>query len=117
MTIPMQISFKGIDHSDALTAHITAVAGKLEQVYDRIERCEVVVEAPHRHSPRTPQFHVRVRLHVPGNDVIVDRDADAGGDQPHDDPYIAVRDAFQAARRRLTAHVQRLRGDVRPRAH
>lgn len=113
MTFPIHISFQGVDHSDALHAHIEATAAKLAEVYDRIERCEIVVESPHRHSPRTPRFHVRVRVHVPGPDIIVDRDAD---DDAHDDPYIAVRHALQAARRRLETHVAHLRGDVRPRA-
>lgn len=104
----MQIRFHGLDASDALTAHITEAAGKLEQVYDRIERCEVVVEAPHHHDTRLPRFHVRVRLHVPGDDVIIDRDP--GKDEDHSDPYLAVNDAFHAARRRLESHVERHRG-------
>ena len=113
MTFPVQISFQGLDHSDALASHIETAAGKLAEVYDRIERCEIVVESPHRHSPRTPRFHVRVRLHVPGPDVIVDRDSDT--DETHDDPYMAVREALRVTRRRLESHVARLRGDLRQR--
>lgn len=114
MTFPVQISFHGLDPSDALAAHIQSAAEKLGEVYDRIERCDVVVESAHRHSPRTPQYHVRVRLHVPGPDVIVDRDAAAT--ETHDDPYLAVREALRVTRRRLEHHVARLRGDLRPRA-
>ncbi len=113
MTFPVQISFQGLDHSEALANHISTAAEKLGEVYDRIERCEIVVESPHRHSPRTPQYHVRVRLHVPGPDVIVDRDS--GPEESHDDPYLAVREALRVTRRRLEHHVARLRGDLRPR--
>lgn len=112
MAFPIQISFQGVDHSDALVAHIEAAAAPLAEVFDRIERCEIVVESPHRHNQRSPRFHVRVRLHVPGPDIIVDRDGD---DEVHDDPYVAARHALQVARRRLETHVAHLRGEVRPR--
>lgn len=109
----MQIRFHGIDASDALSAHITELAEKLGHIYDRIERCEVVLESPNANGSRSPRFHVRIRLHVPGDDVIIDRDP--GRDDDHNDAYVAVNDAFDAARRRLETRVERMR-DVRPRA-
>ena len=38
-------------------------------VYDRIVRCEVMIETPHRHHRNGRQFHVRVRLTVPGGEI------------------------------------------------
>lgn len=111
MAFPLQITFHGLDHSDALEQWIREWADKLERVYDRIERGEVAVERPHEHQRTGGQFHVRVHLHVPGADVIVDRDP--GQDEAHEDPYVAVRDAFHAARRQLEDHARRLRGDVK----
>jgi len=107
MAIPMQITFHGVDQSDALEARILEWADKLERVYDRVERCEVVVEAPHRHHRQGRLFHVRIHLHVPGSDIIVNRDP--GPDGAHEDPYVAVRDSFQAARRQLEDHARKMR--------
>jgi ribosome-associated translation inhibitor RaiA len=111
MPVPLQLTFRGVDRSEALAAWIHEWAAKLEHVYDRIERAEVVVECPHRRRRQGKQFHVRIRLHVPGSDVVVDHDP--GPDEAHEDPYVTVRDSFHAARRQLEDHARRLRGDVK----
>src|SRR5262245_13360226 len=103
--IPVQITFKELDHGDQLEERIREWAGKLDRIYDRIERCEVVIEAPHRHQRTGRQYHVRIRLAVPGDDIIVSRDP--GPDGAHEDPYVAVRDSFRAARRQLEDHVHK----------
>lgn len=107
MSVPIQIRYHGMDTSDALSAHIREQAEKLTRVYDRIERIEVVLEQPqhrHRHGDR---YHVRLRVHVPGNDIIIDRDPGTGTD--HEIAQNAIRDAFDAARRRINAHADHLR--------
>lgn len=107
MNVPIQIRYHGMDTSDALSDHIREQAEKLTRVYGRIERVEVVLEQPqkrHRHGDR---FHVRIHVHVPGNDIIIDRDP--GDDAAHEIAQAAVRDAFDAARRRLDEHADRLR--------
>lgn len=111
MPVPLQISFHGIDHSDALEARIREWGDKLERVYDRIERIEVAVEEPHHRHQKGNRFHVRVLVRVPGQDVVVGKDP--GRDESHEDPYVAVRDAFRAARRRLEDHARKLRVEVK----
>ncbi len=111
MAVPVQISFQGKDSSEALSAFIHEQAEKLGRVNARIERVDVNIQPPpgngHHHGR---PFHVRIRLHVPGNDVIVDRDPTT--DDSHDDAHIAVRDAFETARRRLQHHTERLRHEA-----
>ena len=41
--------------------------------------------------------------HVPGDEIVVTHESDS-------DPYVSVRDAFDAAKRRLQDHVDRKRG-------
>jgi hypothetical protein len=54
---------------------------------------------------------VRVTVAVPGPDIVVS--CDHAPDDAHEDAYVAVRDAFRAARRQLVAHVRRDRpGDL-----
>jgi ribosome-associated translation inhibitor RaiA len=100
MSFPLQITFHGIPHSDALEAWIHEWAGKLEHTHARIQRAEVVVELPHRHRRHGKAFRVRLTLHVPGGNIVVDHDP--GVDAAHEDPYVAVRDSFAAARRQLS---------------
>jgi ribosome-associated translation inhibitor RaiA len=67
--------------------------------------CHVSVEQPHRHKHQGRLFNVRITLHVPGGEFVVNRDH-------HEDVYVALQDAFAAARRQLEDNVRRLRGDV-----
>ena len=109
MQVPLHISFHGVDPSPALEARIREHAKKLEQFYDRIIGCDVAVELPHQHHRHGKQWHIRIQLSVPGNDIVVSRDP--GRDEDHEDPYVALRDAFMAARRQLEDHVNKLRDD------
>jgi ribosome-associated translation inhibitor RaiA len=102
-----EITFKGIDHSDALEARIRECANKLERGNRLVSHCEVVVESPHRHQRHGRQWHVTIRMTVPGGELVVTRDPGAGED--HEDPYLAVRDSFRVARRRLEQTVDRRR--------
>jgi hypothetical protein len=47
--IPVQITFRGLPHSDALEADIRERVVWLEQFYTDIVGCRIVVEKPHRH--------------------------------------------------------------------
>jgi len=111
MQIPLQISFRNMDPSPAVEERIRKKAAKFERFHDRIVGCTVVVEAPHRHQHKGKLYSVRVDISVPGKDVIVDRAKPA--DHAHEDVYVAIRDAFNAATRRLEEHARKLRGDVK----
>jgi ribosomal subunit interface protein len=111
MQIPVQLSFRGIAHSDAVEASIRERAEKLEQFYDRITSCRVVVETPHAHHRKGRLYHVRIDLTVPGREIVVGRDPAAH--HAHEDVHVAIRDAFDAARRQLQDHVRKDRGDVK----
>lgn len=114
MQIPVEITFKELERSEAMEARIRDWVKKLDRIYDRIVRCDVMVETPHRHQRNGRQFHVRVRLTVPGGEIVTSHDP--GPDGAHEDFYVAVRDAFSAARRQLEDHVRKTlkRGDAAP---
>jgi ribosome-associated translation inhibitor RaiA len=109
MQVPLHITFHGVDQSPALETRIREHTAKLEQFFDRITRCEVAVELPHQHHRHGKQWHIRITLSVPGQDIVVSRDP--GVEEAHEDPYIAVRDAFLAARRQLEDYVHKLRDE------
>lgn len=111
MQIPVQITFRDIDHSDAVEAKIREHIEGLEKFYDRITGCRVVVEAPHAQHRKGNLYDLHVFLTVPGKEIVVKRNA--GDNHAHEDVYVAIRDAFRAARRELQDHVRRNRGDVK----
>jgi cold shock CspA family protein/ribosome-associated translation inhibitor RaiA len=111
MQLPLQITFRDLPQSDALETAIREKAVKLEQFYDRIISCRVVIEAPHQHRHKGKLYHVRIDLTVPGGELVVNRAP--GKRQAHEDAYVVIRDAFDAARRQLEGYARRQRGDVK----
>jgi ribosome-associated translation inhibitor RaiA len=65
-----------------------------------------VVEQVARHKLQGKEFSVRLDIKVAGGEIAINRDHD-------EDPFVAVRDAFDAARRKLEDHTRRQRGDVK----
>lgn len=116
MQIPLQITFHGIDHSDAVETRVREKVGKLEQFFDRITGCKVAIESNHKNTSnlhhKGDAYHVRIDLTVPGSELVVKRDSDE-----HEDIYAALKGAFQAIERQLKDYVARSRGDVKARAH
>lgn len=111
MAIPVQITFKGMDPSPAMEARIQEKAARLERFADFILRCHVTVEAPHRHHHQGNVFHARVELDVPRGRIVAGNGG--GKNHAHEDPYVALRDAFAAATRQLEDHVRKLDGAVK----
>lgn len=106
MQLPLQITFRGMEHSPTIEAAIREKAAKLEHYFDRIMSCRVVIELPARHKQHGKPFTVHLDIKVPGGEIAVTRDQD-------EDFQVALRDAFDAARRKLEDHVRVQRGDVK----
>jgi cold shock CspA family protein/ribosome-associated translation inhibitor RaiA len=107
MEKPLQIVVRGMEHSAALESAIREKALKLEEFYPRMIGCHVSVEKPHRHRHQGEAFEVRIDIHLPGKvEVAVNR-------QHAEDVYVALRDAFDAAKRRLEEHIRVQRGDTK----
>jgi len=118
MKQPVQITFRNIPHSDALEAKIREKAEKLDEFYNRIMSCRVTVEAPHGRHHQGNLFHISVDLTVPDAELVVNRSPKEH--HAHEDPYVAVRDAVNAARRKLQDYARKQRGKVKnhePQAH
>lgn len=106
----LQITFRNIDASPSVEEKVRERARELERFHDRILSCRVVIEAPNRRR-HGDLYHVRIDLKVPGREIVVKRDPPEH--HAHEDIHVAVRDAFDAVRRRLEDHVRRRRGDVK----
>lgn len=114
MTVPLQITFRDLPSSSAVEAQIRERAEHLERVFDRLTSCRVIVEGRHRPQRAGKVAHLCVELTLPGKVITVGRGATEF--EAHDDVFVAVRAAFDAARRRLDRYAQRRRGDIKSHA-
>ncbi|GBQ25757.1 HPF/RaiA family ribosome-associated protein [Gluconacetobacter azotocaptans] len=108
MIVPLQITFKGLEPSPALEARIRDRAARLDRFEDDIMGCHVTIAALHRHQQRGFLYTATIEIFAPGGPIVVSHDNPR--DPAHADPYVTVRDAFDAAVRRVEDHV-RTRGD------
>lgn len=106
MQTQVQIVFRNMASSDALTEHIREKVAKLEEFSAGIIGCHVTVEVPHKHHHQGKKFNVRVDLKVPGAELVATRDQ-------NEDVYVALREAFDHAKRQLEEQVRRQRGNVK----
>jgi ribosomal subunit interface protein len=111
MQQPVRITFKEMEPSDAVETWVETHAAKLEKFYNPIIHCNVVIEAPDRHSHHGGLYGVHIDITVPGHEVVVSHQGPK--DQAHEDVYVALRDAFRAARRQLQDVARKQRGQVK----
>ena len=129
MLLPVQITWRDMAPSTAVGNKIREEAAKLEEFYDPITSCRVMVEIPRRYQSGEYQFHIRIDLTVPGAEIVVNHEPTLhssiqrlGGEgrakehelsAPHKDVYVAIRDAFKVARRKLRDYSHRQNGAVK----
>lgn len=107
MQFPIQITFRHATPTAAIEADIRDKIAKLAHMYDQITSCHVVVEEPHHHQHKGRIYQVHLNIIVPKGEIIVSHNAEH--DLAHEDVYVAIRDAFDAAKRQLQEHFQKLR--------
>jgi ribosome-associated translation inhibitor RaiA len=100
-----------MDPSDAVETNVRDKAEELIGIYDQIMRCDIVVEAHHKHHNQGNLFHVRINLTVPDKELVASREPDKH--HAHEDVYVAIRDAFKAMARQLEKYTDHRRRDVK----
>jgi cold shock CspA family protein/ribosome-associated translation inhibitor RaiA len=129
MILPIQITFRNMESSSTVEEWIREEALKLDEFYDRIMGCRVMVELPGRHHRQGNLYHVRIDLTVPGGELVVKREPSLHAPMqhmreskvvkhlevktPHKELRQAIDDAFKAMGRRLQDYARRQRGDVK----
>jgi ribosome-associated translation inhibitor RaiA len=108
MQTPLQITFRHMDSSPAVETRIRELAAHLKHFHERITGCHVVIEKPAAHRNKGAPFTVRLDILVPGRELYVNSKRDE-----HVDVYVALRDAFDSARRMLEDHMRTQRGDIK----
>jgi ribosome-associated translation inhibitor RaiA len=111
MIIPLQITFRHMDASPALEARIRALASRLDRFSAHIMRCRVVVEPAAHHQHKGFLYDLRIDITLPDEEIAIRHAHPA--DHAHEDPYVALRDAFRAARRKVEDYERKHRRDVK----
>ncbi len=114
MKIPVQVTFRDMPISDAVEASCWKEAAKLERYYDRVIGCRIVVAHSDRGHHQGNLFEIRIDLTVPGRELVVRRQPPPH--EAHEDIKVAIRDAFDCARRQLQDYARRQRGQVKAHA-
>jgi len=109
--LPLQITFRRMTPSAALASRIRTLVSRLEKLEQRIIHCHVIVAPPARHHRHGSPYDFHIDIALPEK-VIAVRHARCGA-AAHVDPYVALRDAFRAARRKLEDYRRTRRGDIK----
>jgi hypothetical protein len=113
------ITVRGDRGTAGLEAVVEAQLAKLERFFPGLIGAHVLVEPVAKRHRNGNRYYVRIEVSVPGEDVVVTRNAGLRADvragaaprarkqdelaPDHRDAKVAIREAFEAARRRLQA--------------
>ena len=112
MQVPLEISFKGIVNTTEIETLIRVKAARLERVCSYLTSCRVAVEKRQEHQRVGNPYRVRIDMTVPpGHELVVRREPTRG--DMHDPLEVVLKDAFEAASRRLKKLVELQQGDVK----
>jgi ribosome-associated translation inhibitor RaiA len=114
MTVPLQTTFRHMPASRIFENRIRELARRLEKFSTHVTRCHVVIQKPHQRASQGALFDVHIDITVP--DCVIAIRRSHADDALHADAYVALRDAFNAARRKLQDYERQRRGDVKTRA-
>ena len=97
MEIPLQITTRNIELSEPIKDDLKRRAENLDTFFPRITRCRITVEVPHRYKKQelnAVEYNINIDITVPGKEIVIKN-------RPSKDLDIAIREAFDAARRKL----------------
>jgi cold shock CspA family protein len=116
MEMALAISYRDVEKTETLEAHIRERTSKLENVHNNIISCSVAVEQPHRSRTTGNPYRVRIAVRVPPeHEIVVTRNP---GEPAADDTVIgAVNEVFETAYRRLRKLAQIQRNEVKRHSH
>lgn len=108
----LYITFHLVDHSNALEQKIRLKAEKLLKVHSQIISCRIVVSSPHHHKHKGNLYNIRMDIKLPGEELVVNKQP-GGKVRTHQDAYVAVVDAFKAARHLLQRYKEKTHGVIK----
>jgi ribosomal subunit interface protein len=111
MPLSIRITWRDIEPSAALGARIRELAQRLAKFNAAIIHCHVIIALPHKHSHQRRVYEVRIEVTTPGTHLIAQHEHSER--RSHEDPYVAVHDAFRTMRRQLEDYERKRRQGVK----
>jgi len=71
MQTPLQLTFRGMDHSDSLAAHLRNRAARLDGLFDGVISCHVVIERAGHHHQTGDRYRFNINVGLPGHELNV----------------------------------------------
>ncbi|MDO8909599.1 MAG: ribosome-associated translation inhibitor RaiA [Pseudohongiella sp.] len=99
MSNEFQVVFHNVDQSDALSESVQKRIEKLRRFSSDIIGGRVVLDSPHNNHHKGKVFSVAIEIHTSNKPVVVTQEQH--DNHAHEDLYVAIRDAFNAAERQL----------------
>ena len=103
---PVHITVKDLPYSKAVEDKIQAKIEKLNGCCGRITHFDVHINAYQKRHHQGKEYSVRIDLGVPGEHIHINKIKD-------EDVYVAIRDAFNATKRKLDYYNRRIRNRVK----
>ena len=120
MATQVEVHFHGVEKSEAVEQRVREKVAKLKKHFTQMTSCRVAVEVPQRKADRPKVYQIKIEIGVPRRaPVIVSHERT--GSHANEDLPLAIREAFEAALRKvdgmsakLTQHSRIERGRRRP---
>ena len=117
MQTPLQLTFRSMDHSDALAAHLKDRVARLDRLFDGVISCHVVIELAGHHHQHGDRYRFSINVGLPGHELVVTHDPP---DERAQGTALATADrAFDDVERQLEHWLTRqrsVRHELHPRA-
>jgi ribosome-associated translation inhibitor RaiA len=107
MTTQVEVHFHGIEKSEAIEQRVRNKVAKLQKHFGRMTSCRVGIEAPQRTPQKPKVYQIKIEIGVPRRSPIVVCHERVGS-HATEELALAIRDAFEAARRKVDGTAARI---------
>ncbi|MDD4617328.1 MAG: HPF/RaiA family ribosome-associated protein [Alphaproteobacteria bacterium] len=111
MDKPLEITFRNLDRSEAVTSIIKEKYSHLARFYRHLISLNVKLDMPHRRHRRGNHYRITIEAVVPGNILVASRSSEAI--DRHEMPLPTINDAFAAITRKLEDYARIQRDDIK----
>jgi ribosome-associated translation inhibitor RaiA len=109
MQTPLQLTFRSMEHSEALAVHLRKRAARLDELFDGVISCHVVIERAGHHHQHGDRYRFSINVSLPGHELNVTHDPPE--DRAERTTLAAADRAFDEAERQLEHWVTRQRSE------
>ncbi len=111
MLIEPEIAFRHVEATEPVKEQIREGIERLEEVYDPLTSCCIMVEMPERRHRTGNLYHVRIDVTMAGHEIVVRRAPPEH--HTHEELAQAIGEAFDRARAMLVEYARKQRGEVK----